>query len=259
MTTPQSIKEILAWQAAHAGQINYSEVASTRLAYDTAHLTTATDCSGMAARMFRHFAGINPGTYTGNECNYGRLITTNRSQAAAGEGMLPGDVILFDWDGGTWDHIAIYAGSGRIWNHGGPGKGPLNWSLSANVWAAVKVMVRRWVEPVAPRPNPHPAPDNTKKLHRMWPSRYMGPNDYFGLISGPDHSRGGANAAERPDIEAIKRRLHALGYGGMNLESGVFGSGTKAAVTAWQRKHYAKTTTNYGEVWHDDWNHLFTY
>lgn len=145
MATPKAIVDILNWQAAHQGQVPYSETASTRLASDDAHMLSTTDCSGMAARMFAHFAGLNIGTYTGNECFYGELITTSKSAAAAGIGMLPGDCILFDWDGGNWDHIAIYAGNGRIWNHGGPGYGPLNWSLASNVDEAVKIMVRRFL------------------------------------------------------------------------------------------------------------------
>jgi len=147
--TPPEITAILNWQKAHAGQVPYSETASTRLAFDTAHLTSATDCSGMVARMFAHFAGLTVGTWTGNERNYGQLVTTSKADAAAGKGMLPGDVILFNWSGPNpnFDHIAIYAGAGRIWNHGGPGKGPLDWSLASNVNAATNVMVRRFITP----------------------------------------------------------------------------------------------------------------
>lgn len=145
MDTPAAIAAILDWQAANAGRVQYSETAPTRLASDTGSLLTPTDCSGMAARMFAHFAGLNIGTYTGNECAYGKLVTVSKADAAVARGMLPGDCILFDWDGGAWDHIAIYAGGGRIWNHGGPGNGPLNWSLAASVNDAVKIMVRRFL------------------------------------------------------------------------------------------------------------------
>src|SRR4051794_25075937 len=145
-TTPPAIIDILKWQEKHAGKVPYDESASTRLDSRTkADLRTATDCSGMAHRMVKHFAGIDIGTYTGNQCTHGTLVTTSMSAAASGYGMLPGDCILFDWDGGVWDHIAIFAGNGRIWNHGGPGHGPLDWSLEENVNNAVKVMVRRFI------------------------------------------------------------------------------------------------------------------
>lgn len=140
---------ILAWLRAHQGQVPYDEENyATRLKSDTlADLLTPTDCSGLTAKIFKFFAGLTVGTFTGDECFYGKQITTSKAQAASGIGMRPCDVILFNWPSGrsTWDHIAIYAGNGRIWNHGGPGHGPLDWSLASNVNAAINVMVRRYL------------------------------------------------------------------------------------------------------------------
>lgn len=115
--------------------------------------------------------------------------------------------------------------------------------------------------PSAPPPPPVP-PKPT--LHRPWPS-YMGHNHYFGLITGPNSSHGGYYASERGDVKAIQQRLIALGFvpGITNVNSGwsdgKFEGPTKDAVTRWQHAKYASTTSRPGEVWQDDWNHLFTY
>jgi len=39
---------------------------------------------------------------------------------------------------------------------------------------------------------------------------------------------------------------------------GIFEQPTKDAVTLWQHARMPDTTL-FGEVWHDDWNALFTY
>ena len=85
----------------------------------------------------------------------------------------------------------------------------------------------------------------------------MRPGHYFGLISGPNESHGGKYPQERPDITAIQARLNSVGF--KCLADGVFGPRTKAAVTDWQEKFYASSTSRYGEVWSDDWKRLFTY
>ena len=261
-TTPSAITKILAWQKANAGKVPYSETASTRLASDTAHLLSATDCSGMAHRMMMHFARIDIGTYTGNECTHGTLVTTSKSAAARGYGMLPGDCILFDWDGGTWDHIAIYAGNGRIWNHGGPGHGPLDWSLSEWVNKAEKVMVRRYVAwPSSTVTHPPVVSDSgsANPMHgKPIPALIArGTGDYFGLITGPNESHGGAYASEQPNIRLIQQFLNWKEKANLEV-NGIFGPTTAAAVSAFQ-KAYMPDTEFYGQVWFDDWTKMASF
>lgn len=55
-------------------------------------------------------------------------------------------------------------------------------------------------------------------------------------------------------VLVLKKRLHALGYRGMNLDSNVFGAGTQKAVRAWQDKTALVATT--GEISNDDWARL---
>ncbi|MDT4923749.1 MAG: hypothetical protein QOG01_1462 [Pseudonocardiales bacterium] len=95
-------------------------------------------------------------------------------------------------------------------------------------------------------------------LRRPWPD-YMGEGDFFGLISGPDESHGGINAAEQSDVRAIQLRLQALGFAPdtPGWADGIFERPTKDAVTLWQRARMPGTEF-FGEVWPDDWARLFT-
>lgn len=93
------------------------------------------------------------------------------------------------------------------------------------------------------------------RLHRQWPS-YMPQTHYFGLETGPNDSHGGHYATERPDVMAIQARVTALGW--KIPVDGHYGPTTKAAVTAWQHAR-VPGTSRFGEVWSDDWAHLFTY
>lgn len=256
--TPTAITNILNWQKANAGRVPYSETASTRLASGKAHLLSATDCSGMAHRMMKHFAGIDIGTYTGNECTHGTLVTASKSAAADGYGMLPGDCILFDWrhTDRAWDHIAIYAGNGRIWNHGGPDDGPVNWSLSEWVNTAKKVMVRRfiaWPSGTVTHPRVTSGSGSANPMHdQPIPALIArGTGDYYGLITGPNESHGGANAGEQPDIRLIQQFLNWKEKSNLTVD-GIFNPPTAAAVAAFQHS-YMHGTEFYGQVWYDDW------
>ncbi len=109
-----------------------------------------------------------------------------------------------------------------------------------------------------------PPPPPPRPVRRPWPG-YMGPNDYFGLITGPNESHGGYYSGERADVKAIQQRMLVLGYvPGVTGENndwadGKFEQETKDAVARWQRANYPGTTTRYGEVWSDDWTNLFSY
>jgi peptidoglycan hydrolase-like protein with peptidoglycan-binding domain len=52
----------------------------------------------------------------------------------------------------------------------------------------------------------------------------------------------------------VKKILKGLGYGGMNLKSKKFGSGTEKAVRAWQADTPLVATT--GVISNDDWARL---
>ena len=97
---------------------------------------------------------------------------------------------------------------------------------------------------------------------KPWPS-YMPSGHYFGDIEGPEESHGGYYDNEKPDIKAIQQKFITLGYvSGVTDPNGGWADGiweqpTTDACTKWQKAKYAATTSRYGEVWSDDWSHLF--
>jgi hypothetical protein len=108
-------------------------------------------------------------------------------------------------------------------------------------------------------------PPNSPYHGQPWPGSelHFGPNDYFGLITGPANSHGGYDAAERPYVKMIQQQLI---YGGFvprvtNINSGwadgKFEQPTVDAVTRFQERLRAHSTSLFGQVWSDDWATLF--
>jgi hypothetical protein len=125
-----------------AARYSYSQGAS-RL---NPEANLSTDCSGLMYYTYQTVAGINIGTYTGNQYTQGTLVA--ETSGTLDESLLqPGDLVFFDWVGGrsTVDHVDMYVGSGNVCGHGGPGKGPVVKALAPRVANAVKVIVRRHV------------------------------------------------------------------------------------------------------------------
>jgi hypothetical protein len=125
------------------------------------------------------------------------------------------------------------------------------------------------------------APDRPKPVklahapmhHRPVPPLIAkGTGAYFGSIDGPEISHGGINAAERASITLIQQQLVYLGLvpghtdindgwadGIFDVEGGGVGSETHGetsmAVARFQRT-YLPNTTEFGQVWWDDWTRL---
>lgn len=124
------------------GRYAYSQGA-TRL---TPEKNLYTDCSGLMYYVFQHVAGINIGTFTGNQYTNG--VDVEHGSGSVDQSKLqPGDCIYFDWTGGrdTVDHVEMWIGSGNICGHGGPGSGPTIKALAGRDTHAVKWYVRRFV------------------------------------------------------------------------------------------------------------------
>lgn len=104
-------------------------------------------------------------------------------------------------------------------------------------------------------PKKAPAPP-TPVTGPAWPF-WMPPGQYFGLITGPAASHGGANPQEREAVFTIQHRLQMLGFAPRTAgwADGKFESATAAAVAQWQRQRMPGTT-RFGEVWPDDWRKL---
>lgn len=103
-------------------------------------------------------------------------------------------------------------------------------------------------------------PEEAGSLRRPWPS-YVPQSEYFGDVNGPNESHGGYYPQERADVKAIQIRMQELGFAPSDpgWADGVWEQPTTDAVAAWQRRDWSHTTTLYGQVWYDDWYHLFTY
>ena len=141
---PLAIQHMIAWQAANQQHFAYSENPG-RLDPETSGYT---DCSGLERWLYEKFASLDIGTWTGDECTHGTLITEDKTEARAGVGMLPGDLIFYRWapdSPATFDHVNMFVGDGMVQNHGGPGPGPVTQSLMTNVDSAATVMVRRYI------------------------------------------------------------------------------------------------------------------
>lgn len=141
-----AIGDMIAWLAAHVDDFAYSQGAG-RLTPETSGYT---DCSGLMYWVFKKFANMNIGTFTGNQYNSGKLISTNKVAIRAETGLLPGDLVFYNWSGvqtstHPYNHVAMYIGSDQIYTHGGPDPGPDLSSHSANVDLAALVRVERYI------------------------------------------------------------------------------------------------------------------
>lgn len=148
-----TISEMIAWLDANLKTLHYTENEPGRSQMPG---SKETDCSGL--NMFL-FAPRDIGTYTGDQCSHGELITVDKIKARVGAGMVPGDTVFYRWENrplgsDPWDHTNFYAGGDLVYNHGGPNfndMGPVKQSLKLNVDSAVAVMVRRNI-PIPPVP-----------------------------------------------------------------------------------------------------------
>lgn len=123
-------------------------------------------------------------------------------------------------------------------------------------------------------PKPTPKPSGTSPMHgHVVPSMIRkGTDRYFGSISGPAKSLGGAHVIERPYIKLIQKQLIRLGYVpgihdiNSNWANGIYDTArdrpntgaTSRAVKDFQHDHLPKTTC-FGQVWWDDWIKLASF
>ena len=219
------------------------------------------DCSGYAS-MCWHIPLNAPGSWGG--MNTVSLVTNGWMREIKPDDLKPGDAVgkCGPYTAGDDGHIQIFS----AWLNTNPNDshyycleqagGGYGWQKRLYDWP-VGYKAYRFKDIVDDVVTPPPPPAPKPYLHRAWPS-YMPWGHYFGLITGPNESHGGYYLNERADVKAIQQRLNALGFNA-GVADGLFEQPTKDGVSRWQRAKYVGTTTRYGEVWADDWAHLFTY
>lgn len=82
------------------------------------------DCSSTIWAAYHDAAGIDVGTWTGAMMQKGREIARGSGPNLPLSSMKPGDLVLYDWNGGDVDHVEMYIGNNQLCGHGGPGNGP---------------------------------------------------------------------------------------------------------------------------------------
>ena len=135
--TSQTMQNMIAWAKSVEYKYSYAQ-APGRTEPDVSGYT---DCSGFTRYAYLKFYGLNIGYDTLEQLANGSEIIGKTSGSLNESIMKPGDLILYDWDGGRVDHVEMYIGSGTIIGHPGPGMGPyekpITWGSSA-VWRTVR-------------------------------------------------------------------------------------------------------------------------
>ena len=96
------------------------------------------DCSWMSYWIYNKALGINVGTYSGEQMTKGQVIATNCDTAKVEEVAEMGDLLLWG------NHSCMYAGDGKVWNHGS-GTGPNLKEVSGQISYHGKCQVNRYI------------------------------------------------------------------------------------------------------------------
>jgi hypothetical protein len=166
------------------------------------------------------------------------------------------------------DRILELIANGLYWHHSNPrwvkynGDNPhtSHFHISVKAPSAGGDNGRAWNLPgfgggvVTQPPPPAPAPSGPSL--GPWP---LPAGHWFGDWRGPERQHGGYYAHERPWVQAIQRKLQALGCTGDQRPAwadGRWDPPTTAAMAEFQRRHRAHQTTLWGQCWPDDYAHL---
>lgn len=253
-----NVQDVVNWVANRRGRFAYSQLGD-RLHPDQ---SGSTDCSALIIAAYREVLGMNIGTYTGNMLTHGTVVF-DESMESVGQAqslLIPGDCVFFNWYGHnpTYDHVELYAGSGNLWSHGGPGYGPILTNFTREWNSASEIRAVRMVAGAGTGNAAPSVPATGASTFPAWP---FPQNEYIGDINGPNESHGGANAYERPYIKLAQQRLYDRGFApfGLNREQfadGIFESPWSTESVRMFQEKYMPGTEFYGQLWSDDWAKL---
>lgn len=139
--------KVLKWISDRMGKFNYSQ-GPGRLNPDA---TGYTDCSGLIWSAYHFAIGKDIGTWTGTEQSLGTEVANSSTSSVADAiaKVKAADILVIDWarNGvtGDYDHEEIFTGdgSGHLYSHGGPGKGPSERQFTDQAPAMVRWKIRR--------------------------------------------------------------------------------------------------------------------
>lgn len=142
-------KGVVKWMTDREGKFNYSQGDGR----NNPDKSGVGDCSSTVRRAYKDVAGIEVGTYTVDQQNYGRRIWINSSYGEAPpESILQlGDLIFYRSSApfsGRVTHVEMYIGNGKTIGHGGPrynDKGPTIKNMVRVSSTKVKTIVRRYI------------------------------------------------------------------------------------------------------------------
>lgn len=142
-TGNEALDKMRQWLIDHVGAFAYSQGAGRMSPEDSGY----TDCSALMWYVYHIIAGVEVGTWTGDQQNYGWEIATG-SGALPQDKMQVMDLVFFNWSGynPSYNHVEAYIGNNQLIGHGGPGAGPYikenadAYASDASDWA-----VRRYI------------------------------------------------------------------------------------------------------------------
>lgn len=247
-------RKLVAWMEDRIGTLEYSQDMWARANTD---ISKKADCSSLVQKAYRDVAGIEVGSWTGDQQNFGRRIFGAGTDYATAISLLkPSDLIFFDWYGNaptTFHHVEmIRLDVTQTIGHGGdPHWGPVTKSLLRQWNAAHSISARRYISddfvPVTPPPGA-PSGDLTNLPVLPLPDYSLPDGSFYGLITGPANSHGGFYVWEQPIVKALQQRLIVLGHvpGVTNPWSGwadgLYEQATFDAVVRFQKASHIRPT-----------------
>lgn len=106
------------------------------------------DCSGLVWFLYNEIAGINVGTWTGQQVGNGKELS--KGSGKIDESVLKtGDLIFFNWGNynASYDHVEMYMGANQCMGHGGSKPlGPYEKDLTSYASIAHDWMCRSYLD-----------------------------------------------------------------------------------------------------------------
>ena len=136
------VSEAMSW----LGKLNYGHGRGNPV------LSGYADCSSFISYVYKKVLGINVGGWSYEQAENGVEIMRGGSSISNIDisKLQPGDIIAYNWQGArwrtTWDHVAMYVGSGQRIDHGS-GIGPKLFPVDKVYQPMVKWTVRRHITP----------------------------------------------------------------------------------------------------------------